>query len=146
MGIQLYELGYDVTTLYFECEVEQEGALWQKGFSKDGKIGRTQILFCLMIDKDKNPIGYRIFKGDTFEGHTFGQALCDLKAQYQIDKVIVVADRGMLSRKNIDLTTENGLPYRSLTYFSSSSSRNNRWPVLSTDAKPSVPEPGITPA
>lgn len=102
---------YDVTTLYFESEVEQEGALRQKGFSKDGKIGRTQILFCLMIDQDKNPIGYRIFKGDTFEGHTFGQALCDLKAHYQIDKVIVVADRGMLSRKNIDLTCENGFEF-----------------------------------
>ncbi len=56
---------YDVTTLYFDSEVQTEGALCRKGFSKDGKIGKIQILFCMLIDKDKRPIGYRIFKGNT---------------------------------------------------------------------------------
>lgn len=102
---------YDVTTFYFESEVEQDGALRQMGFGKDGKIGNTQILFCMMIDKDKNPIGYRIFKGDTFEGHTFSQALEDLKNQFQIDKVIVVADRGMLSKNNLAITAEKGYEF-----------------------------------
>ena len=102
---------YDVTTFYFESEVEEEGALRQMGFGKDGKIGNTQILFCMMIDKDKNPIGYRIFKGDTFEGHTFAQALEDLKTQFHIDKVIVVADRGMLSKNNLAITTEKGYEF-----------------------------------
>jgi transposase len=73
-----------VTTFYFESEVEKEGELRQMGFGKDGKIGNTQILFCMMIDRDKNPIGYRIFKGDTYEGHTFEKALEDLKNEYQI--------------------------------------------------------------
>ena len=102
---------YDVTTFYFESEVEQEGKLRQMGFGKDGKIGHTQILFCMMIDRDKNPIGYRIFKGDTYEGHTFENALEDLKNQYQIDKVIVVADRGMLSKNNLHITTEKGYEF-----------------------------------
>src|SRR5580692_7911039 len=70
---------YDVTTLYFESGIEQEGSLRQKGFSKDGKEGSTQILFCMMIDKDKQPIGYQIFKGNTYEGHTFAHAVEDLK-------------------------------------------------------------------
>jgi transposase len=102
---------YDVTTFYFESEVEKEGELRQMGFGKDGKIGNTQILFCMMIDKDKNPIGYRIFKGNTYEGHTFEKALEDLKKQYAIEKVIVVADRGMLSKNNIELTTKNGYEF-----------------------------------
>lgn len=102
---QLDIVFYDVTTLYFESETEHDGALRQMGFGKDGKIGHTQILFCMMIDKHKQPIGYRVFKGDTFEGHTFEHALDDLKRQYQIDKVIIVADRGMLSKHNIELTT-----------------------------------------
>ena len=97
---------YDVTTFYFESDVEQEGSLRQKGFSKDGKIGNTQILFGLLIDKHKQPIGYRIYKGDTFEGHTFEHALLQLKKQYLIDNIVVVADRGMLSKNNIKLTTE----------------------------------------
>lgn len=102
---------YDVTTLYFESEKEQEGNLRQMGFGKDGKIGNTQILFCMLIDQDKQPVGYRIFKGDTFEGHTFEKALEDLKTEYQIEKVIVVADRGMLSSRNIELTQAKGYEF-----------------------------------
>jgi transposase len=81
------------------------------GFGKDGKIGKTQILFCMMIDRDKNPIGYRIFNGKTFEGDTFEHAVKDLKKQYDIDKVIVVADRGMLSKNNLEITTNNGYEF-----------------------------------
>ena len=108
---QLDVVFYDVTTLYFESETEQDGALRQMGFGKDGKIGSTQILFCMMIDKHKQPIGYRVFKGDTFEGHTFEHALEDLKQQYQIDKVIIVAYRGMLSKHNIELTTSKNYEF-----------------------------------
>ena len=64
-----------------------------------------------MIDQDKQPVGYRIFKGDTFEGHTFEKALEDLKIEYQIEKVIVVADRGMLSSHNIELTQTKGYEF-----------------------------------
>jgi len=108
---QLDVVFYDVTTLYFESEAEHEGALRQKGFSKDGKIGNTQILFCLLIDRDKQPIGYQIFKGDTFEGHTFEKAIKDLKKDYQINQIIVVADRGMLSKNNLDITIQSGYEF-----------------------------------
>ena len=55
---------YDVTTFYFESGVEKEGSIRQKGFSKDGKIGDTQVLFGLLVDRNKQPIGYRIYSGD----------------------------------------------------------------------------------
>lgn len=102
---------YDVTTLYFDSELEVEDSVRQKGFSKDGKIGKTQILFCMLIDQNKQPIGYRIFKGDTFEGHTFAHAIEDLRKDYQIDKVIVVADRGMLSTDNLKIVVDNGYEF-----------------------------------
>jgi transposase len=102
---------YDVTTFYFASEVEKEGELRQMGFGKDGKIGKTQILFCMMIDHLKNPIGYRVFKGNTYEGDTFKEALEDLKKRYQIDKVIVVADRGMLSKNNLEITSSKGYEF-----------------------------------
>ena len=99
---------YDVTTFYFDSEKEKEGDLRQLGF---GKVGKTQVLFSMMIDKDKNPVGYKVFSGDTYEGHTFEDALADLKLRYHIDKVIVVADRGMLNRANISKTVENGYDF-----------------------------------
>jgi len=103
---------YDVTTLYFESEVEKEGSIRQKGFSKDGKIGTTQVLFTLLIDKQKQPIAYQVYKGDTFEGHTFKDAIEKLKTQYQIGKIITVADRGMLSKDNLTaITSQTGYEY-----------------------------------
>jgi transposase len=98
---------YDVTTFYFESEQETEGSLRQKGFSKDGKIGNTQVLLGLLIDKNKQPVGYQVYKGDMYEGHTFKDALSALKKRYQLDQIIVVADRGMLSKENLTELTEN---------------------------------------
>lgn len=108
---QLDVVFYDVTTLYFDSEVENQESLRQKGFSKDGKIGKTQILFCMLIDRHKQPIGYRIFKGGTFEGHTFVHAMEDLRKEFLIDKVIVVADRGMLSTDNLKIVVDYGFEF-----------------------------------
>ena len=111
---QLDVVFYDVTTLYFESEDEFETGkrqLRKKGFSKDGKIGNTQVLFCMLIDKDKNPIGYQLFKGNTFEGHTLPHAIEQLKKRYCIDKIIIVADRGMMGKVNIEAIIENGFEF-----------------------------------
>lgn len=111
---QLDVVFYDVTTLYFESSVESDmpnHELRKKGFSKDGKLGDTQVLFCMMIDRDKNPIGYQVFKGNTYEGHTLPEAIKALKARYAIDKIIIVADRGMMSRSNLDAITGNGFEF-----------------------------------
>lgn len=102
---------YDVTTLYFDSEDEKEGHLRQKGFGKDGKIGKTQILFCMLIDRNKQPVGYHIFEGNKYEGHTFTHALETLKKEYLIDKVIVVADRGMINDDNLELTIKNNYEF-----------------------------------
>lgn len=111
---QLDVVFYDVTTLYFESDEESDlknRQLRKKGFSKDGKVGDTQILFCMMIDRDKNPIGYQVFKGNTYEGHTLSHAIENLKQQYSIDKVIIVADRGMMSKDNIGTVTASGYEF-----------------------------------
>lgn len=92
---------YDVTTFYFDSEQEIEGTLRQKGFGKDGKIGKTQILLGLLLDKKRTPVGYELYSGDTYEGHTLTDGLARLRRQYKIDKVIVVADSGMLNKDNL---------------------------------------------
>ncbi|HIP37608.1 MAG TPA: hypothetical protein EYG85_12225 [Crocinitomix sp.] len=65
-----YQLGvvfYDVTTLYFECTQEEENSLRQKGYSKDGKAHKTQVVLGLLVDKMRNPITYQIYKGNTYK-------------------------------------------------------------------------------
>lgn len=92
---------YDVTTFYFDTE--RQSGLLEHGFGKDGKIGQSQIVFSLLIDKNKQPIAYHIYKGSFYEGHTFEDAIETLKKKYKIDKLIVVADRGMMSTDNLEV-------------------------------------------
>lgn len=90
---------YDVTTFYFDSD--KEDGFREKGFGKDGKIGNTIITFGLLIDKNKQPVGYEVYRGKQYEGHTFSDALGRLKEKYQIDKVICVADTGMMNAENV---------------------------------------------
>lgn len=59
---------YDVTTLYFE--IDQEDELRKTGFSKEGKHQNPQIVLGLLVSKNGYPLAYEIFEGNKFEGHT----------------------------------------------------------------------------
>jgi transposase len=99
---------YDVTTFYFDSDQEEDGTLRQKGFGKDGKIGKTQILLGLLLDKARNPIGYELYPGDKYEGHTLTDGIAQLRRRYNVDKVVVVADSGMLNQNNLEAVTTEG--------------------------------------
>jgi len=90
---------YDVTTFYFDSS--KEDGFREKGFGKDGKIGKTIIIFGMLIDQNKQPVGYEVYRGKQYEGHTFTDALNRLQKKYQINKVICVADTGMMNSDNI---------------------------------------------
>ena len=90
---------YDITTLYFEAEDEDD--LRKIGFSKDGKFQNPQIMLGLLVGEGGLPIGYDIFKGNTFEGHTLLPTLKKIQQKYGFDEPIVVADAAMLSADNL---------------------------------------------
>ncbi len=102
---------YDVTTLYFDSQKENEGDLRQKGYSKDGKAHKTQVVLGLLVDKLRNPLTYDIYKGNTYEGHTMINALEKLKKQYKIDNCIVVADSAMIDKANRELLNNHGIEF-----------------------------------
>ncbi len=95
---------YDMTTLYFEAEDEDD--LRKIGFSKDGKFQKPQIMLGLLVGQHGYPIGYDIFEGNTFEGHTLLPILEKIQKKYDFDNPIVVADAALLSRKNIENLSE----------------------------------------
>ena len=100
---------YDCTTLYFESFQPDE--LKQNGFSKDGKHNQPQVLLALMVNESGLPIGYEIFPGATFEGHTLIPTLEKLKERYKLEKLVVVADSGLLSKDNCQMLAEQGYYY-----------------------------------
>ncbi len=89
---------YDMTTLYFEAEDEDD--LRKIGFSKDGKFQCPQIMIGLLLAADGAPIGYDLFEGNTWEGHTLIPILEKFSTRYGLGKPVVVADAGLLSNDN----------------------------------------------
>ena len=96
---------YDVTTVYFEAE--QEDDLRRTGFSKEGKHKNPQIVLGLLESKNGYPLAYDIFEGSKFEGHTLLPVIDAFKAKYRLEKLVIVADAGLLSNVNIALLVNN---------------------------------------
>ena len=100
---------YDVTTFYYESKNEND--LKKFGYSKDGKFGDVQIVMGLMIDKNGLPIGYELFSGNTFDSKTMVKVLDNLKGKFNLDKVVIVADRGLNSKINLKYIKDAGYDY-----------------------------------
>lgn len=101
---------YDVTTLYFESESEDD--LRRIGFSKEGKLARPQIQLGLFTTLQGYPLSYEVYEGNKYEGHTLIDILEKFQEKFNIqNKPIVVADRGMLNNDNILYLENNGYKY-----------------------------------
>ena len=100
---------YDVTTLYFESS--REDVLRCPGFSKDGKTAESQIVLGLLVSRDGYPLSYNIFNGSQYEGRTFIPIIDDFVQRFSLSDFIVVADSGLLSRKNIALLKAAGYKF-----------------------------------
>jgi transposase len=100
---------YDVTTIHFES-VEQD-ELRDFGFSKNGKFNEVQVVMGMITDSRGLPVGYELFKGNTFDGKTLLAALANIKKRFGINRVIIVADRGINSKNNLNLIKEAGYDY-----------------------------------
>ena len=100
---------YDMTTLYFEASDEDD--LRKTGFSKDGKHQNPQIYLGLLVGLEGYAIGYDIFQGDTYEGHTLVPFLEKITARFKLGKPIVVADAGLLSNDNLKTLQAEGYQY-----------------------------------
>ncbi len=106
LGGQINVVFYDVTTLYFE--IDQEDELRKTGFSKEGKHQNPQIILGLLVSKNGYPLAYDIYQGNKFEGHTLLPIINSFKSKYKIEKLTIIADSGLLSQSNIDeLQTKN---------------------------------------
>lgn len=101
LGNTLTVLYYDVTTLYFEAE--QEDDLRKIGFSKDGKHQQPQIVLGLLVSEGGYPVDYDIFEGNKYEGDTLITVIETFEKKYKPEKLIIVADAGLLSKKNIQM-------------------------------------------
>ena len=99
---------YDVTTLYFEIQEEDEYR--KPGLSKEHRL-EPQIIIGLLVDQNGFPLGLQSFEGNKAETKTILPVIQAFQAQHGLSKVTVVADAAMLSSSNLEALTAAGYTY-----------------------------------
>lgn len=89
---------YDVTTLYFEAEKEDE--LRKVGYSKERRVD-PQIVVGLLVDRGGFPLEIGCFEGNKAETATIVPIIRQFQARHDLIDMVVVADAGMLSAGNL---------------------------------------------
>lgn len=91
---------YDMTTIRAEGLSEQEGDVRQYGMAKEGLIAR-QFMLGVVQTADGIPLYHEVFDGNTAEVTTLKPTIEKIIARFPIQRVIAVADRGLLSTDNL---------------------------------------------
>ena len=89
---------YDVTNYYFEIDEEDE--LRRRGVSKENRKDPV-VQMGLLMDSNGIPISYELFAGNTVDTSTFRSVIGEVKLNHDVGRIIVVADRGIISGDNV---------------------------------------------
>jgi hypothetical protein len=92
---------YDVTSTYLEgrcCE------LARYGYSRDHRRDRPQLVIGLLCAADGCPIAVEVFEGNTADPATLAMQIDQLKRRFDLRRVVMVGDRGLLTEARISQT------------------------------------------
>ncbi|NYS49818.1 IS1634 family transposase [Streptococcus danieliae] len=109
---------YDVTNYYFETdipdeeEVSEDGEVLKVGLRRRGpsKEHRPKPIVQLGLFMDTNgiPISYKLFRGNQTDPVTYLPAVEEVRKQFGIERIVVVADKAMNSKTNVSAMLEQG--------------------------------------
>src|SRR6266542_280158 len=91
---------YDVSSSYFEGRT---CPLAQLGYSRDGRRGMTQIIYGLLCARNGCPVAVEVFEGSLHDDKTLPAQLDKLRQRFGLAAVIVVSDRGIVTKANLEL-------------------------------------------
>lgn len=108
IGRDLSYAFYDVTNYFFEIDFPNgEDDLRKRGVSKEHRTDPI-VAMGLFMDANGLPVSMSIFPGNTSDSLTLQPTMKDVKDSYGLGRLIVVADKGLNSSKNIDTIVNNG--------------------------------------
>jgi len=111
MGRDLTHAFYDVTNFYFEIDFpDEEGGLRKRGVSKEHRVDPL-VELGLFMDSNGIPISMATFPGNTAESLTLQPTMANVKKAYGLERLIVVADKGINTSNNIDMLVNSGDGY-----------------------------------
>ncbi|WP_073333597.1 IS1634 family transposase [Actinomyces glycerinitolerans] len=99
---------YDVTTLYFEAEKEDD--LRRVGYSKERRVG-PQVIVGLLVDRAGFPLRVGCWEGSKAETSTLIPMVEEFRKASGIEHLVVVADAGMLSAGNLQALHDAGMGF-----------------------------------
>jgi Transposase DDE domain len=99
---------YDVTTLYFEAEKEDD--LRKVGYSKERRVD-PQVVVGLLVDRHGFPLEIGCFEGNKAETGTIVPIIKAFQKRHGLADMVVVADAGMLSASNLHELDDAGLRF-----------------------------------
>jgi hypothetical protein len=89
---------YDLSSSYFEGKTCPLAAL---GYSRDGRRGKLQVNYGLLTNRHGCPVAVSVYEGDTADTKTFLPQVRKLKDQFGLEQMVLVGDRGMISKASI---------------------------------------------
>jgi len=89
---------YDVSSSYVEGRC---CPLAKRGYNRDGKKGKLQIVYGLLCAADGCPVAVEVFDGDTADPKTLAVQIDKLKVRFGLAHVVLVGDRGMITQARI---------------------------------------------
>ncbi|MDA8346613.1 MAG: IS1634 family transposase [Thermaerobacter sp.] len=99
----------DTTNTYFHGQTR--GALAQYGKSKEKRYDRRLISVGLLVTRDGVPMGHEVFPGNLHDAKAFVALLSRLRSRFRIGRVVLCADRGMVSEEILRNLREEGIEY-----------------------------------
>lgn len=100
---------FDTTSLYFEGAGSE--TIGQRGHSKDHRPDLKQMVVGLVLDQDGRPICCELWPGNTTDVTTVMPLIGRLRGRFAIDRICIVADRGMISQKTVAALEDEGIEY-----------------------------------
>lgn len=102
---------FDTTNISYWGEGEHAQDLLKHGHAKNKRNDLKQITIGLIMDQNGVPLGHEVWPGNMSDKTAFKAVIEKIKTKYMIEKVILVADRGMISENNITYLESNKLEY-----------------------------------
>lgn len=90
---------YDVSS---SCYEGRTCPLMRFGYSRDGKRGRPIVVYGVLADRQGRPMSLQAYPGNTADPSTLGDQLDRLRFQFELRRIVLVGDRGMLTQTGID--------------------------------------------
>ena len=101
---------FDVSSSYY---TGRESPLLKRGYSRDHRKDRPQIVYGLLCDSEGRPLAIEVFSGNTSDPPTFTAIVARVRKRFGINRIVFVGDRGMITtaRINEDLRSVEGLAW-----------------------------------